>query len=117
MDMTRHFGVHDGDEDELPLTADEEKKVRRDIYIANRLALVSQTKIIEDIEAGRCESVPGTIKDIEWLRQNTTRARQHIAELAPEFASDPDIEQDIVEMKCFLDSLATALGKKKDAGK
>lgn len=117
MGMTKHFEVHDGDEDELPLTADEEKTARRNTYIANRLALVSQTKIIEDIEAGRCESVTGTIRDIEWLRQNTARARLCIAELAPEFESDPDIERDIVEMKCFLDRLATTLGKKKDTGK
>lgn len=112
MEETRKFGVHDDNEDELPLTADEEKKVRRDTYIANRLALVSQSKMLEDIEAGRRKSVPGTISDVEWLRQNIARARQRIAELAPEFVDDPTIEQDIVDTKYFLDNLAAVLTKK-----
>ena len=115
MEETKKLEVHDGDKSEFPLTADE-KKVRRDIYIANRLAVVSQAKIIEDIEAGRRESVPGTTEDIEWLRQSTARARQLVAKLAPLFADDPNIEMDIMETKCFLDNLATALGEKKDTG-
>ena len=111
MEETRKFWVHDDNEDELPLTADEEKKVRRDTYIANRLALVSQSKMLEDIEAGLRKSEPGTISDIEWLRQNIARARQRLAELAPEFADDPTIEQDIAETKRFLDNLAAAFTK------
>lgn len=112
MEETRKLWVHDDNEDELPLTADEEKKVRRDTYIANRLALVSQSKMLEDIEAGLRKSVPGTISDVEWLHQNIARARQCIAELAPDFSDDPTIEQDIAETKRLLDNLAAALTKK-----
>ena len=112
MEDTKKLGFHDGAENEVPQTADEEKMVRRDIYICARLAVMSQSKAIEDIEAGRRESEPGTIGDIEWLRQSTARARQRIAVLAPEFVDDPTIEQEIVETGRFFADLAKDLGKK-----
>lgn len=119
MDMTKHFGTHDGSESEATPSPEEKaaKASRRDLYICSRLAAEQHAKAIEDMESGIRESIPGTLYDIEWRRHALSCALKHIEELEEEFADDPTIVQDMVETDRFFAELATALHTDKDTDK
>lgn len=104
---------------EVPQTAEEAaaKATRRDLYIYAKLGVAQHTKAIEDIEAGRRKSVPGTLNDIEWRRHALSCALKHIEELEAEFSDDPDIEQDMMETDRFFAELAAALKEGKSMDK
>lgn len=105
-----------GNEDELPLSpeekAAEEKASRRKRYICARVSADSLARRIERIESGACAS-----GDLEFLRAQLFHSRMRVAEFEAEFASDPNIEQDVQRERQATEDIAKAFYKKKDTGK
>lgn len=106
----------DDDEDEALLSPAEreaeEKASRRQRYICARVSADSLARRIERIESGACAS-----GDLEFLRAQLVHSRMRFAEFEAEFASDPDIEQDIQRESQATEDIAKAFYKKKDTGK
>ena len=106
-----------GDEDEVPLSAEEraveEKGIRRHWYICARVSEDNLARNIQRIENGASSQAD----KLEFLRAQLAHSRMRVAQFEAEFASDPDIERDIeLEIQATKD-IAKAFYEKKDMGK